>query len=67
MAVMTRAQFKRELQRGLNTVFGLEYKKWPQEWRACYDIESSVKAYEEDVLLAGFGPAVVKTEGSSVT
>lgn len=63
---MTRAQFAKLLQNGLNTVFGLEYKKYSEEWRGCFDVESSVKAFEEDQLVTGFGGAAVKAEGSGV-
>lgn len=64
---MNRALFKKQLQEGLNTVFGLEYKKYPEEWRDCFDVHTSNKAYEEDVLMSGLGAAVVKAEGAGVT
>ncbi len=63
---MNRAQFARELQEGLNAVFGLEYKRHPDLWRALFEIENSRKAYEEDVLVSGFGAAPVKNEGAGV-
>lgn len=66
MAIMNRAVFRKELQEGLNTVFGLEYKRYEQEWRPIYAIETSTKAYEEDVLLAGLAGAPVKAEGAPV-
>ena len=66
MGTMTRAQFAKLLQDGLNTVFGLDYKQYPEEWRHCFDVESSKKAFEEDQLVTGFGEAAVKTEGSGV-
>lgn len=64
---MNRAQFKKQLQEGLNTVFGLEYRQHPEEWRDCFDVSNSNKAYEEDVLMSGLGAAVVKAEGAGVT
>ena len=64
---MTRAQFAKLLQEGLNTVFGLEYKKYAEEWRSCFDVENSTKAFEEDQLVTGFGGAAVKAEGAGVT
>jgi len=67
MAIMNRARFRKELQEGLNTVFGLEYKRYEQEWRPIFDVENSTKAYEEDVLLAGLAGAPVKPEGAPVT
>ena len=66
MGAMTRAQFSKLLQEGLNTVFGLEYKKYSEEWRGCFDIENSTKAFEEDQLVTGFGGASTKSEGAAV-
>jgi len=66
MAIMNRARFRKELQEGLNTVFGLEYRRYEQEWRPIYAVENSQKAYEEDVLLAGLAGAPVKPEGAPV-
>jgi len=65
MGVMSRAQFAKQLQEGLNTVFGIDYKQHPEEWRRCFEVENSNKAYEEDVLVSGFGAAPVKSEGAS--
>ena len=65
MAVMNRSQFARELQKNLNTVFGLDYRQYPEEWRKLFMANTSEKAYEEDVLVTGFGAAPVKSEGAS--
>jgi len=67
MAVMTRAQFARQLQEGLDTVWGLEYNSHPEEYKQVFKIENSKKAYEEDQLTTGFGAAVVKPEGTAIT
>jgi hypothetical protein len=67
MAIMNRARFRKLLQEGLNTVFGLEFRRYEQEWRPIYAVENSIKAYEEDVLLAGLAGAPVKPEGAPVT
>ena len=67
MAIMNRARFRKQLQEGLNTVFGLEYRRYEQEWRPIFAVENSQKAYEEDVLLAGLAGAPVKAEGAPVT
>lgn len=64
--VMNRTHFRRELQEGLNTVFGLEYKRYPEQWRDIYEVVNSHKAYEEDQLLVGLGGAQVKNEGASI-
>lgn len=66
MAIMNRARFRKELQEGLNTVFGMEYRRYEQEWRPIFNVENSQKAYEEDVLLAGLAGAPVKAEGAPV-
>src|SRR3990167_2452196 len=65
--VMNRALFRRNLQEGMNTFFGLEYKKWPEEYRKFLYVDTSEKAYEEDGLMSGFGAAVVKPEGGAIT
>lgn len=64
---MNRASFRKQLQEGLNAVFGHNYKRYPEEWRAIFDIERSEKAFEEDVLLVGFEGAPVKPEGKGVS
>lgn len=64
---MNRTQFKKQLQEGLNTVFGLRYKRQPEKWRKYMQVEyESRKAYVEDVLMAGLGAAPVKEEGAPV-
>ena len=64
---MTRAQFAKQLQDGLNTVFGMKYDEWEPQWNKIFKTYTSAKAYEEDVLMVGLGGAVVKAEGSGVT
>lgn len=63
---LNRADFRKQLQEGLNTVFGMAYKSYAEEWRGIFSVETSRKAFEEDVLMAGFGAAPVKGEGSAV-
>lgn len=63
MGVMTRAQFAKSLQDGLNTHFGLETAEWPEEYSKVFKTETSDKAWEEDQLMVGFGYAAVKPEG----
>ena len=64
---MNRASFAKLLEPGLNTLFGLEYDSYPSEYEAVFSSNTSQKAYEEDVLLAGFGAAPTKNEGASVS
>jgi len=63
---ITRAQLQKELVPGLNALFGLEYEKYPEEWKDIYDTETSDRAFEEEVKLSGFGAAPVKPEGESI-
>ena len=64
---MNRAQFAKMLEPGLNTLFGLEYDSYPPEYTQVFSSNSSSKAFEEDVLLQGFGSAPTKNEGASVS
>ena len=63
---ISRAQLVKELEPGLNALFGMEYKGYEQEHTQIYDIESSDRAFEEEVMLSGFGEAPVKTEGAGL-
>tara|TARA_Y100001937_G_scaffold124362_1_gene188941 strand:+ start:140 stop:1048 length:909 start_codon:yes stop_codon:yes gene_type:complete len=64
---ISRAQLAKELEPGLNALFGLEYARYDQEHAEIFDTESSDRAFEEEVMLSGFGSAPVKSEGSAVT
>ena len=64
---ISRAQLAKELEPGLNALFGLEYDRYDKEDTAIYEEESSDRAFEEEVMLAGFGTAPVKGEGSAIT
>lgn len=64
---ISRAQLAKELEPGLNALFGLEYDRYDKEHTAIYEEESSDRAFEEEVMLAGFGTAPVKGEGSAIT
>jgi hypothetical protein len=63
---ISRAQLVKELEPGLNALFGLEYKNYENEHAQIYDTESSDRAFEEEVMLSGFGEAPIKTEGAGV-
>ena len=54
MAIL-RAHQRKQMQEGLNTVFGLAYNEWPELWRDIFTVANSDKAFEEDVLQAGLG------------
>ena len=63
---ISRAQMMKELLPGLNALFGLEYDTYENEHEDIYDMESSDRAFEEEVQLSGFGAAPVKSEGSAI-
>jgi hypothetical protein len=63
---ISRAQLVKELEPGLNALFGLEYKNYANEHSQIFDTENSDRAFEEEVMLSGFGNAGVKPEGSSI-
>jgi hypothetical protein len=66
MAILTRAQFAKQLVPGLNAIFGTAYKSIDNEHTPLFDTEKSDRSFEEEVLMTGFGTAPVKTEGDQV-
>ena len=64
---ISRAQLVKELEPGLNALFGLEYKRYENQHAEIYNIESSDRAFEEEVMLSGFGNAQVKPEGQGIS
>jgi|TARA_Y100001951_G_C11264983_1_gene254893 hypothetical protein len=64
---ITRAQLAKELEPGLNALFGLEYDRYEREHSEIFAEESSDRAFEEEVMLAGFSTAPVKAEGAAIT
>ena len=64
---ITRAQLAKELEPGLNALFGLEYDRYEREHSEIFDEESSDRAFEEEVMLAGFSTAPVKAAGAAIT
>ena len=66
MALITRAQFSKQLIPGLNAIFGTAYKNIDNEHTPLFDIEKSERSFEEEVLMTGFGTAPTKGEGEQV-
>ena len=60
-------QLVKELEPGLNALFGLEYDRYENQDKEIFDTESSDRAFEEEVMLGGFANASVKPEGQGVT
>ena len=64
---ISRAQLVKELEPGLNALFGLEYNRYDNEAALIFATETSDRAFEEEVMLSGFGAAATKSEGAGVT
>ena len=64
---ISRNQLVKELEPGLNALFGLEYKQYENQASEIFTTESSDRAFEEEVMLSGFAQAQVKPEGAGVT
>ena len=64
---ISRAQLAKELEPGLNALFGMEYNRYENEHAEVFTEESSDRAFEEEVMLGGFSTAPVKGEGTSIT
>ena len=63
---INRSQLAKELEPGLNALFGMEYARYDNEHAEIFDTETSDRAFEEEVLIVGFGNAQTKAEGSGV-
>ena len=59
---ISRSQLVKELEPGLNALFGLEYKRYENQHAEIYTEESSDRAFEEEVMLSGFANAQVKVK-----
>lgn len=64
---ISRAQLAKELEPGLNALFGMSYDSYDREYEEIFAIEDSERAFEEEVLITGFGTAPVKSEGAGVS
>ena len=63
---ISRSQLVKELEPGLNALFGLEYSRYENEHAEIFMSEASDRAFEEEVMLSGFGSASVKQEGAGI-
>jgi len=64
---INRAQLAKELEPGLNALFGMEYARYDSEHEEIFETETSDRAFEEEVMIVGFGNAPTKSEGAGVT
>lgn len=63
---IVRADTRKQLQEGLNAVFGLAYREWPNAWKDIFVENKSNKAFEEEVMQTGLGTAMLKPEGRGI-
>ena len=63
---ISRSQLVKELEPGLNALFGLEYNRYENQHAEIFPSETSDRAFEEEVMLSGFASAPVKQEGAGV-
>jgi Mu-like prophage major head subunit gpT len=67
MSTMNRSLFYKELQLGLNAIFGKSYRRHPELWRQIVQVDTSVMAFEEEVMSVGLGYAPLKFEGATIS
>lgn len=65
--VITTGSHPKTLWPGIHALWGQVYAEHDVEYTDLFDMETSDKAYEEDVQITGFGLAPVKAEGSAIT
>ena len=63
---ISRSQLAKELEPGLNALFGMEYARYESQHAEIFETESSDRAFEEETMIVGFGNAKTKTEGQGV-
>lgn len=51
---------------GVRAIWGQVYDSHPTEYTDLYEVQTSKKAYEQDVQVTGFGLAPIKGQGASV-
>jgi hypothetical protein len=66
MSVISTGLHPKALWPGIKAWWGRSYDQLPTEYTALFDMDTSEKAYEEDVEITGFGLAPVKPEGGSI-
>jgi len=65
--IITTGSIPKALKLGVQAFFGQSYGEHPEEYRDDFDVSTSDGAYEEDVLVTGFGLAPVKDQAGSVS
>lgn len=67
VGIISTGSFAKRLWPGVNTWFGMEYESRVGMYEKLFDIESSDKRYEEDVIITPMGLPSVKNEGAGTT
>ena len=62
---ISRAQILKELEPGLNAIFGTEYNRYENEHAVLFDEETSNRAFEEEALFR-FGTGRTRGYGAEV-
>ena len=61
---ISRSQLAKELEPGLNALFGLEYDEYNSEYQELYSVEDSERAFEEEVLAVSYPLLTLPTNNS---
>ena len=64
--VITTSSFAKSLFPGVNKWYGDKYNQFPVEWTALFDMNTSKRAWEEDVGISGLGLLAQKAEGAGI-
>ena len=65
--IITTASFAKSLWPGINAWYGKAYDEFPVEYTKLFDTYTTKRAFEEDVGYSGFGLAVEKPQGESIS
>ena len=65
--VITTGNHPKALWPGIRKFWGRTYEQLGQEWSEFLDVDTSEKAYEEDVEVTGFGLAPIKAQAGAVS
>lgn len=65
--IITTASFAKSLWPGINAWYGKAYNEFPVEWDGLFEKNTSKRAFEEDVGVSGFGLAIEKPQGESIS
>ena len=66
MGIISTSNFAKDLVPGVKTWFGQKYKEYPIEYLDIFEKANSIRAYEEEAGVTGFGLAAIKTEGNGI-